>query len=300
MGVLVFSIITTPFDYEGSVRARVAKEAVLEVKKYSDITVVISNQLLFKVTNQFTTFQDSFFIVDKMCASFVAGIIHIISENGLINLDFADLKSVMANKGDGIIGVGYGEGEKAAQEAIESALSNSLLEENADTVSDKKTASDALVHISGNRISLLEVEEIMKRIQSELGSDVNIIYGVSISEQPNAMLKKNDNKVSTDNVMNNNIFENSVFNLSSGYNLSSDFNSAQQQVQSIAQWVQVMVIITGVNKKIVQEESIKYNNLQINPIQSYTEDKLDFTNNKFEEPQNNIFAFLNKIGKQKI
>jgi cell division protein FtsZ len=261
MGALVFSIVTKPFLFEGHVRAQVAKNAIEEVKKNSDVTVVVSNQLLFKITDQTTSFQDAFKIIDGMCASFVAGIITILQANGLINLDFADLDSTIKQKGDGIIGVGYSEGDDAAIEATSKALANPLLE----NVS-MKNASNALVHISGNYISLIEVEAIMKKIYGELGDNVHIIHGMSICEKSSYLSPVT--KSASANM--NDSYSNNDFKTSSNY--TDYYTSLCEGKNSIpTKWVKVMIIVTGLN------------NMELNSME-FTEYKTPIENIREEQP----------------
>jgi cell division protein FtsZ len=277
-GALVFGIVTKPFDFEGRVRKRIAEEAIIEFKKNADVTVVVSNQLLFKITNQYTTFREAFKIIDNMCASFVGSILDIFRTNGLINVDFADIDSTIRDKGVGLIGVGYSDGEDAAIEAVMKALANPLLEN-----VTMRSASNALVHIAGNDISLVEVEEIMKKIHNELGDDVNIIHGMTIGEQ---------------GCFNRESFlypmVNSLQNpLSSGSN--SDINHNQK-------WVRVMVIVTGISE---EEKSDAFddgvdksfgNNFDSSSINNHTESssKDGHGNNT----NNNIFNLLQKLSKK--
>lgn len=221
-GALVLGIVTKPFDFEGRVRKKIAEEAIVEFKKNADVTVVVSNQLLFKITNQYTTFREAFKIIDNMCASFINSILDIFKTNGLINVDFADIYSTIKNKGVGVIGVGYSDdGEGAALEAAMKALANPLLED-----VTMRSASNALVHIAGNDISLLEVEEIMKKIHGELGEDVNIIHGMTIGEQGS-------------------------FNYDAFLYNSGSFHDTTQKESSLSpkKWVRVMIIVTGLTEK---------------------------------------------------
>ena len=97
-GALVFGILTKPFDFEGKVRKRVAEESIIEFRKNADVTVVVSNQLLFKITNQYTTFREAFKIIDDMCASFVQSLLGIFNTNGLINVDLQILNQQLKIK----------------------------------------------------------------------------------------------------------------------------------------------------------------------------------------------------------
>ena len=258
-GALVLGLVTTPFNFEGAVRQRIAQESIVEFRKNADVTVVISNQLLFKITNQYTSFREAFKIIDNMCASFVASILDIFGNNGLINVDFTDVESTIQNKGVGLIGVGYANGDDAAVEAVMKALCNPLLE----NVS-MKTASNALVHIAGNDISLLEVEDIMKKIHNELGEDVNIIYGMTIGDQ--------------------NCFNHDAFIYSSGVYTKDPLHS--EDSFSSKKWIRVMVIVTGLSsEETTYVENVNSSSVPVPPQQQ-------------NKPQNdNIFSLLQKLRK---
>ena len=270
MNVLVFGIVTKPFEFEGRVRKKVAEEAIEEFKKYADVTVIVSNQLLFKITNQYTTFREAFKIIDNMCASFVGSILDIFRTNGLINVDFADIEATIKQKGLGLIGVGYADGEEAASEAAMKALGNPLLEN-----VTMNSASNALVHISGNDISLIEVEEIMKKIHNELGDNVNIIHGMNIGEKG-----KFDSNSFVYPVMDS--FQDNI--------------SVADSVEGPKKWVRVMIIVTGLSQdeseKILNDDFGKHkikNILSNNLTETINEEK------KEEKPKSNLFSLLQKL-----
>lgn len=274
-GALVLGIVTKPFDFEGKVRKNIAEEAIVEFRKNADVTVVVSNQLLFKITNQYTTFKEAFKIIDNMCASFVASILDIFRNNGLINVDFTDVESTIKNKGVGVIGVGFAEGEDSATEAVMKALSNPLLED-----ISMKSASNALVHIAGNDISLLEVEEIMKKIHNELGEDVNIIYGMTIGDQG---CFNHDSFLYVGNSSHDPISTNSNMNAS--------------------KWVRVMVIVTGLSEVTGKNSELDYsfgNNFASNSqnLDNSTDKYKDTEQKKKEESSDNIFNLLQKLSKK--
>ena len=264
-GALVFGIVTKPFAFEGKVRKKIAEEAIIEFKKNADVTVVVSNQLLFKITNQYTTFKEAFKIIDNMCASFVNSILDIFRTNGLINVDFADIDSTIRNKGVGLIGVGYADGgEEAALEAAMKALANPLLED-----VTMKSASNALVHIAGNDISLLEVEEIMQKIHNELGEDVNIIHGMTIGDK---------------NSFNHDSFLYPTTNLTDSQKTESSLTPKK--------WVRVMIIVTVLTEK---------KNIDSSRDDIFENPTLSSQNNLTNEPpakDNNIFNLLQKLSKK--
>lgn len=225
MGALVIGILTKPFSFEGKKRGNIALEAIDEFKPHADVTVVVSNQLLFMVTTEYTTFKEAFKIVDKMCSSFVRSIVEILEHNGLINVDFADIKSIIKNKGSGAIGIGYGENESAAIDAAKNALSNQLLEK----VSIKE-ASNALVHILGNDITLHDIELVMDTIGKEMNENVHIIHGISLyNGSDNEVFFKEHAGFSGN--MNNNL----VLNHDGGIDTMNK------------KWIRVMIIATGLS-----------------------------------------------------
>ncbi len=172
-GVLTVGVVTKPFDFEGARRMRVAEAGIAELGKQVDTLIVIPNQNLFRVADEKTTFADAFRIADEVLHSGVRGVTDLVVMPGLINLDFADIQSVMAEMGKAIMGTGEAEGENRALEAAEAAISNPLLDE-----ISMKGARGVLINIAGGiDLTLFEVDQAANRIREEVDPDANIIFG---------------------------------------------------------------------------------------------------------------------------
>ena len=172
-GVLTVGVVTKPFQFEGSRRMRLAEEGIRDLQQYVDTLIIIPNQNLFRVANENTTFSDAFAMADQVLHSGVAGITDLMMKPGLINLDFADVRTVMNEMGKAMMGTGEASGEKRAVEAAEAAISNPLLDE-----VSMKGARGVLINITGGQdLTLYEVDEAANRIRSEVDPDANIIVG---------------------------------------------------------------------------------------------------------------------------
>ncbi|MGI6247196.1 MAG: cell division protein FtsZ [Pseudochelatococcus sp.] len=175
MGILTVGVVTKPFQFEGARRMRMAESGIQELQKSVDTLIVIPNQNLFRVANEKTTFADAFSLADQVLYSGVACITDLMVKEGLINLDFADVRSIMRGMGKAMMGTGEASGEKRAITAAEAAIANPLL----DDVS-MKGARGLLISITGgNDLTLYEVDEAATRIREEVDSDANIILGAT-------------------------------------------------------------------------------------------------------------------------
>ena len=171
--VLTVGVVTKPFQFEGTRRMRLAEEGIRELQQYVDTLIIIPNQNLFRVANENTTFADAFAMADQVLHSGVAGITDLMMKPGLINLDFADVRTVMNEMGKAMMGTGEATGEKRAIEAAEAAISNPLLDE-----VSMKGAKGVLINITGGMdLTLYEVDEAANRIRSEVDPEANIIVG---------------------------------------------------------------------------------------------------------------------------
>jgi cell division protein FtsZ len=178
MGILTVGVVTKPFQFEGVRRARVAEAGVSELQQSVDTLIVIPNQNLFRVANEKTTFADAFAMADQVLYSGVACITDLMVKEGLINLDFADVRAIMRGMGKAMMGTGEATGEKRANRAAEAAIANPLL----DDVS-MKGARGLLISITGGRdLTLYEVDEAATRIREEVDQDANIILGATFDE----------------------------------------------------------------------------------------------------------------------
>jgi cell division protein FtsZ len=177
-GALTIGIITKPFDFEGKKRMSRALMGIDELKDKVDTLIIIPNQKLLNLATPETKLTDAFRMADEVLLQATKGISDLISVPGLINLDFADVKTVMSEMGDALMGIGYGVGENRAKEAATQAISSPLL----DNVSING-AKALLINITGNsNMSLLEVNEAASMITEAAGADANIIFGAVIDE----------------------------------------------------------------------------------------------------------------------
>jgi len=177
-GILTVGVVTKPFHFEGVHRMRLAENGIQELTQYVDTLIIIPNQNLFRVANEKTTFADAFKMADDVLKSGVRGVTDLMVNPGLINLDFADIRSVMSEMGKAMMGTGEAEGENRAVEAAEAAISNPLL----DDVS-MKGARGVLINITGGLdLTLFEVDEAANRIRDEVDPDANIIFGSTFDQ----------------------------------------------------------------------------------------------------------------------
>jgi cell division protein FtsZ len=178
-GILVVGVVTKPFALEGDRRMRVAEAGITELQTFVHTLIVIPNQNLFRVANDRTTMSQAFAMADEVLHAGVRGVTDLIVMPGLINLDFADIKSVISEMGKAVMGTGEAEGEDRATRAADMAISNPLL----DDVS-MKGAKGVLINITGGPdLMLFEVEQAANRIRAEVDPDANIIFGNTILDE---------------------------------------------------------------------------------------------------------------------
>jgi cell division protein FtsZ len=178
LGILTVGVVTKPFHFEGQRRMRIADGGITELQKSVDTLLIIPNQNLFRVANEKTTFADAFAMADQVLYSGVACITDLMVKEGLINLDFADVRAVMREMGKAMMGTGEAEGEKRALAAAEAAISNPLIDD-----ASMKGAKGLLISITGGRdLKLYEVDEAATRIREEVDQDANIIVGATFDE----------------------------------------------------------------------------------------------------------------------
>ena len=178
LGILTVGVVTKPFEFEGARRMRSAEQGIEELAKYVDTLIVIPNQNLFRVASKETTFADAFAMADQVLYSGVACITDLMVKEGLINLDFADVRTVMREMGKAMMGTGEASGEQRAMRAAEAAIANPLLDE-----TTMRGAKGLLISITGGRdLTLFEVDEAARRIRDEVDQDANIILGATFDE----------------------------------------------------------------------------------------------------------------------
>jgi len=175
LGILTVGVVTKPFHFEGVRRMKTADAGITELQKSVDTLIVIPNQNLFRVANEKTTFTDAFAMADQVLYSGVACITDLMVKEGLINLDFADVRAVMRDMGKAMMGTGEATGERRAITAAEAAIANPLLDE-----TSMKGAKGLLISITGgNDLTLFEVDEAATRIREEVDPEANIILGAT-------------------------------------------------------------------------------------------------------------------------
>ena len=175
MGILTVGVVTKPFQFEGTRRMRLAEQGISELQKAVDTLIVIPNQYLVRVANEQTTFADAFAMADRVLYSGVACITDLMVKEGLINLDFADVRAVMREMGKAMMGTGEATGEKRAMRAAEAAIANPLLDD-----VNMSGARGLLISITGGSdLTLYEVDEAATRIREEVDPDANVIFGAT-------------------------------------------------------------------------------------------------------------------------
>lgn len=185
MGILTVGVVTKPFHFEGQRRMRTAEAGIIELQKGVDTLLIIPNQNLFRVANEKTTFADAFAMADQVLYSGVACITDLMVKEGLINLDFADVRAVMKEMGKAMMGTGEAGGEKRALTAAEAAIANPLIDD-----SSMKGARGLLISITGGKdLTLFEVDEAATRIREEVDSDANIIVGATFDESLDGIIR---------------------------------------------------------------------------------------------------------------
>jgi cell division protein FtsZ len=185
-GALTVAVLTKPFSFEGAQRARIAEEGLSELKDSVDAMIVIPNDRLFGVIQKETTFVSAFAMCDEILRQAVEGISDLITLPGIINVDFADVKAVMKDAGSALMGIGYGQGEKRAEEAAKMAINSPLLDISIDG------AKGILFAIAGGQdLAMSEIQEAAKLITDSVDEYAKIIFGAFYDER----LKKNEIKI---------------------------------------------------------------------------------------------------------
>src|SRR5918998_2709486 len=184
-GILTVGVVTKPFSFEGNRRMRSAEAGITELQQHVDTLIVIPNQNLFRIANPNTTFKEAFQMADEVLQQGVRGITDLMVMPGLINLDFADVRSVMGEMGKAMMGTGEAVGDNRAIEAAEKAISNPLL----DGVS-MKGAKGVIISITGGEdMRLMEVDEAASHIKELVDPDANIIWGSAFNNDLGGKLR---------------------------------------------------------------------------------------------------------------
>jgi cell division protein FtsZ len=183
--ILTVGVVTKPFAFEGMRRARAAEQGIEELQQHVDTLIVIPNQNLFRLANERTSFREAFKMADHVLYMGVRGVTDLIVMPGLVNLDFADIRTVMVEMGKAMMGTGEAEGENRAIRAAEAAINNPLLEE-----TNMAGARGLLINITGGEdMTLYEVDQAANRVREEVDEDANIIFGSAIDEELNGRIR---------------------------------------------------------------------------------------------------------------
>ncbi|MGR3781128.1 MAG: cell division protein FtsZ [Albimonas sp.] len=185
MGVLTVGVVTKPFHFEGARRMRFAETGIEELQRVVDTLIIIPNQNLFRLANERTTFAEAFMMADDVLYQGVKGVTDLMVRPGLINLDFADVRSVMDEMGKAMMGTGEAAGEDRAVQAAEKAIANPLLDE-----ISLKGARGVLINITGGYdLTLFELDEAANRIRQEVDPDANIIVGSTLDPDIDGVMR---------------------------------------------------------------------------------------------------------------
>lgn len=172
MGILTVGVVTKPFTFEGNIRMRNALSGIAKIKDNVDTLIVIPNQKLYEIVDRKTTFPEALKKADEVLQQSVQGITDLINDNSMINLDFADVRTVMKDKGVAYVGIGTGKGEDKASDAVKTAVESPLLE------TSVTGASDLIINVTGD-IGAFDVEDAANYVKELTGDDVNIILGAN-------------------------------------------------------------------------------------------------------------------------
>jgi cell division protein FtsZ len=185
MGILTVGVVTKPFNFEGAHRSKTAEQGITDLQGHVDTLIVIPNQNLFRIANEKTTFADAFKMADEVLYSGVRSVTDLMIVPGLINLDFADIRTVMTEMGKAMMGTGEAEGENRAINAAEAAIANPLLDE-----VSMKGARGVLISVTGGMdMTLFEVDEAANLIRDQVEVDANIIFGSTFDEKLNGRIR---------------------------------------------------------------------------------------------------------------
>jgi cell division protein FtsZ len=185
LGILTVGVVTKPFHFEGQRRMRLAESGIVDLQKSVDTLIIIPNQNLFRIANEKTTFADAFAMADQVLHSGVACITDLMVKEGLINLDFADVRAVMREMGSAMMGTGEASGDKRALRSAEAAIANPLIYD-----VSMRGARGVLISITGGKdLTLYEVDEAATRVREEVDADANIIVGATFDESLDGIIR---------------------------------------------------------------------------------------------------------------
>lgn len=185
LGILTVAVVTKPFDFEGKRKQQLAEEGIARLRDAVDTLITIPNQHLLKIVSKDTPITDAFLVADDVLRQGVQGISDLITKDGMINIDFADVRTVMSGQGDALMGIGLGDGDNRAVDAATNAINNPLLED-----AHIEGANKILVNVTGGPdFTLSEYEEIMKIITANADSDVLVIAGTAVDRSLDGQIR---------------------------------------------------------------------------------------------------------------
>ncbi len=230
LNILTVGVTTLPFAYEGSKRMRRAVEGLEALKKHLDTTIVVPNQNLFKIASETTTFEESFHLSNNVLRHGVQSITDLMVRPGMINLDFADVETVMSSMGKAMMGTGEAEGENRAMAATEMALNNPLIDEYS-----LKGAKGLLINITGGKdLTLFEVDQTVQKVRAEVDTEVELIFGAIKDESMDGKMRVSIVATALDGhkIQNNTVLNmvSRIHNRNTGY--SEDLFSTNSSVEN--------------------------------------------------------------------
>ena len=314
-GILTVAVVTKPFDFEGKKRMDVAEKSLSLLKENVDTLIVIPNQNLFKIANEKTTFAEAFKMADDVLYQGICGITNLITNPGMINLDFADIKTVMVNMGSAMMGTGESSGENRAKNAAQAALNNPLLDD-----TNIKGARSILLNIQGGPdMALFEVDEAASKIRNEVDENANIIFGSSIDNNLEGIIKVSVVATGINRNENQNYFENRIEEdqlISKNENLGLKTEDSEDKTTIISTDENVEIIgessidqidlVSEINRLDIKKEEISVSdkdgpslNVNNESLKSIFDNKPDnqFTQSKPQSLLNRVSSFF---GKDKI
>ena len=311
LNILTVGVVTLPFSYEGPKRMKIALQGLEELKKHLDTNIIVPNQNLFKIINEKTTLKNSFGLSNDVLKSGVQSVTDLMVRPGLVNLDFADVETIMKGMGKAMMGTGEADGEKRAEEATNAALNNPLIDEYS-----LKGAKGLLVNITGgNDLTLFEVDEVVNKIRAEVDTEADLIFGSIEDESLNGKIRvsivatsldgevpqskpvismvhrlQNRNLGYVDSSINNNIINQSTLNTSEGATALSategatalDLNTIVESNKTSQENLENNTVIDNENNKTLEDISMESAEYFQNTQQKNDEKNPEDTQTSFE------------------
>jgi len=272
LNILTVGVVTLPFLYEAPSRMRRAQQGLEELRKHVDTIIVIPNQNLFKIANEKTTYKESFQLSNSVLRHGVQSVTDLMVKDGLVNLDFADVETVMSSMGKAMMGTGEAEGEGRAAKATDMALNNPLIDDYS-----LKGAKGLLINITGGEdLTLFEVDEIVNKIRSEVDPEAEIINGsiidsklegkIRVSIVATALDGQEPESKSVINMVHRIQNRNSGYSDFSHVSVPSSFNFNSNISNTAVDGANVLKLDTGVNSEIVSSNTVEDNLIQTQEV----------------------------------